>query len=259
MLDLPRNCCAVIVGLCNAEKESGVRQGAARPGDGRGLRPVTVGLLFWPPLLLAAHFAGIDELTWSLLWFLLLAAVGFVFLRSPGAGVFGPANTLTLLRCGLVLLLFAQAGRDAPDPADFWPLFAVASVALLLDAADGWTARRFACASSFGARFDIEADTAFLATLALTLLLSGRAGPWVLAAGLLRPLFLLAGRLHPPLAAPLAPSRRRAWVCGTAATLLTLALLPPLPAGWSAVLAATATSALVWSFAIDIRALLARR
>lgn len=217
------------------------------------------GLLLWPPLLVAAHLGGIDELTWSLLWLLLLLAVGFAFLRSSGATAFGPANTLTLLRFGLVLLLFEQAGCDELDPAGSWPLFAIAFVALLLDAVDGWTARRFACASRFGARFDVEADTAFLFTLALMLALSGRAGPWVLAAGLLRPLFLLAGRLHPPLAAPLAPSRRRAFVCGAAATLLTLALLPPLVAGVPTALSAVAVAALLWSFAVDLRALLVRR
>jgi phosphatidylglycerophosphate synthase len=228
-------------------------------GSGRGLRVAATGLLLWPPLLATAHFGGIDKLGWSLLWLLLLAAVGFAFLRSSGHPAFGPANTLTLLRFGLVLLLFERAGCDELDPAGSWPLFAIAAAALLLDAADGWTARRFACASPFGERFDIEADTAFLFTAALMLVLSGRAGFWVLTAGLLRPLFLLAGALHPPLAAPLARSRRRAFVCGLAATLLTLALLPPLPAGVPAALAGLATAALLWSFAVDIRALLARR
>lgn len=221
--------------------------------------PVGAGLLLWPLLLGAAHWGGIDKLSWSLLWFLLLAAVGFVFLRASEQLSFGPANTLTLLRCGLILLLFTQTGRDLPEAAVSWPLLSIAVAALLLDAADGWIARRFACVSRFGARFDLEVDTALLFALALLLVRSDRAGFWVLLAGLLRPLFVLAGWLYPPLAAPLPASRRRAGICGLAATLLTLALLPPLPAGMPAALAALATAALVGSFAIDIRALLARR
>jgi phosphatidylglycerophosphate synthase len=221
--------------------------------------PVVAGLLLWPLLLGAAHWSGIDTLSWSIVWCLLLVALGCVFLRASDQPRFGPANTLTLLRFGLILLVFEQAGRDLSDAALSWPLFAIAVAALLLDAVDGWAARRFACVSRFGARFDLEVDTAFLFTLALTLTLSGRAGGWVLLAGLLRPLFVLAGWLYPPLAAPLPASRRRAGICGLASALLTIALLPPLSGGLPGVLAALATAALLGSFAIDIRALLARR
>ena len=182
---------------------------------------MTAGLLLAPLLLLLAHAGGIDWQLAGLLWLLLLALVIPAAIRHAASDRFGPANALTLLRFGLVLLLLQSAIAGGPVPS-LWS-FTLALAALLLDAADGWSARRFACASRFGARFDMETDTLFLFTLAFLLFVSGRAGLWVLLAGLLRPLFLLAARLHPPLAAPLAPSRRRAGVCGLAASLLTLA------------------------------------
>lgn len=219
---------------------------------------LVVGLALWPALLLAARFAGISSLAGSLLHLALLLTVGFAFLRLSPGPAFGIANALTLLRLGLLLLLLVRAVTAMPAADGSWPLFAIALVALLLDAADGWAARRFGCASRFGARFDIETDTVFLLVLPLLLLGSGRAGPWVLLAGTLRPLFLLAGRLYPPLAAPLSPSRRRAFVCGLAASCLLLAFLPPAPPPTARLLAILAVAALVWSFAVDIRRLLVR-
>lgn len=221
------------------------------------LRPMQAvapaGLLLLPPVSAAAMLLGLDLHRGLALYGLLLLLTFHRFARAGGVR-FGPANTLTLLRLTLVLLLLLAAlgGRGPPS----WPMSAIASAALLLDALDGRVARRFCCASRFGARFDIEADTAFLFTVALLLLLAGRAGPWVLAAGLMRPLFLLAGRLHPPLARELPPSERRRLVCGLAACLLTLALLPPLSPAAAAFLAATATLALAGSFARDLHHLL---
>jgi len=210
------------------------------------------GLLLLPTVAAATLLLGLDLGPGLALCGLLLFCTLHRFART-GEVRFGPANTLTLLRAALVLLLLLAA-FDAPTSS--WPLFGVAAAALLLDALDGRVARRFSCASPFGARFDIEVDTAFLFTVALLLHLDGRAGVWVLAAGLLRPAFLLAGRLLPPLARPLPRSRRRAIVCGVAATALTFALAPPLPEVLAASAAGAAVLALTLSFARDVHRLL---
>ena len=75
-------------------------------------------------------------------------------------------------------------------------LVALAAVALVLDAVDGWVARRTGTVSALGARFDMEVD-AFL-----ILVLSGvrrrDVRPWwVLAIGAARYAFVAAGWLLP--------------------------------------------------------------
>lgn len=223
-----------------------------------GLRPVVVGLLLSWPLFSLARLAGIDPVASGLPWLSALAAIGLVFRQSAENIAFGPANGLTLVRFGCVLLLVVAAATGTPS-AGSWSLFGIAVLALLLDAVDGRIARRFHCTSRFGARFDLETDAAFLFAVGLLLWTSGRTGCWVLVAGLLRPLFLVAGRLYAPLAAPLPPSRRRALACGLAATLLTAALLPSLAIPAAVLPAGLAVLILLWSFAVDSLLLLVRR
>ena len=62
---------------------------------------------------------------------------------------------------------------------------------LVLDAVDGYVARRTATVSAFGARFDMETD-AFL-ILVLSACVAGQWGWWVLVLGLARYLFVAAG------------------------------------------------------------------
>ena len=61
----------------------------------------------------------------------------------------------------------------------------------------------------FGARFDLEIDAWLILVLALLVWQSGRVGPWVLAIGLMRYVFVLASWYLPALRGPLPPSRRR--------------------------------------------------
>ena len=74
-------------------------------------------------------------------------------------------------------------------------LVALTAVALVLDAVDGWVARRTETASALGARFDMEVD-AFL-ILVLSVYVARSAGAWVLAIGAARYAFVAAGWLLP--------------------------------------------------------------
>ncbi len=75
--------------------------------------------------------------------------------------------------------------------------------------------------SAFGARFDMETDALLILALSILAWQFGKAGPWVLASGLLRYVFVIAGLALPWLRAPLPPSFRRKSV----AVLQTIALL----------------------------------
>src|SRR4051794_36848065 len=76
-----------------------------------------------------------------------------------GADALGPANRVTLARAGVVGGVTALIA-DSFGSADHVPaLVALASVALALDAADGWVARRTGSVSPLGGRFDEEVDS----------------------------------------------------------------------------------------------------
>ncbi|WKB51850.1 CDP-alcohol phosphatidyltransferase family protein [Eleftheria terrae] len=171
----------------------------------------------------------------------------------------GAANRVTLARLALVTLLAAGLGEPIHGrPALDWALVALAGVAALLDGLDGPLARASGLSSEFGARFDMETDTLLMLVLALLAVQSGRAGAWLLAAGLLRHAFVAAARLWPWLAAPLPPSRRRKAVCALQIGCLVACLAPLFDATAAAAMAGAGLLALCASFAADV-AWLARR
>ncbi|MBX2801101.1 MAG: CDP-alcohol phosphatidyltransferase family protein [Myxococcales bacterium] len=163
----------------------------------------------------------------------------------------GAANRLTLLRSVLVSVMAAFVLEPAAELWS-WALVGLACAAFALDWVDGRVARATGTASPFGARLDEELDgltVLVLAALALTL---GRAGIWVLLAGLARYLYLAATRVFPFMAKPLPHTPRRAIACGLGVTAL-LACLAPWSLVWfGPALAATGTIILVGSFAIDV-------
>jgi phosphatidylglycerophosphate synthase len=170
--------------------------------------------------------------------------------RRGAAGGFGIANQVTLLRAGLVCLI---GGALLAGPSLLgWSLVALVAVALSLDAVDGWLARRCRVASPFGARFDLEVDSLLILILAVLVWQSGRVGAWVLAIGLARYAFVLAGWLLLFLRAPLPPSRRRQVICVQQSITLLLCLLPPVEPTWASVGAGLALAGLLASFAADI-------
>lgn len=181
-----------------------------------------------------------------------LVLVLFVFLpdHRPHQRL-GPANQVTLARGVLTALLAGLLGEGS-GAAVAWCALGLALAAEVLDGVDGWLARRRGWASAFGARFDMETDALLTLVLALLVWSLDKAGAWVLAAGLMRYAFVAAARWLPWLAHPLPPSRRRKAVCVVQVLTLTVALVPLLPPGPSAALAAAGLTLLTYSFAIDL-------
>ena len=169
-----------------------------------------------------------------------------------GRAGFGIANQVTLLRAGLVCLASGALLAGGSSSASEWSLVVLVAAALSLDAADGWLARRLQLASGFGARFDLEIDAWLILVLALLVWQSGRVGPWVLAIGLMRYVFVLASWYLPALRGPLPPSRRRQVVCVQQSVTLLVCLLPPVGNLFANVAAGLALLALLASFASDI-------
>jgi len=163
---------------------------------------------------------------------------------------FGLANQVTLLRSGLVCLVGGALLTSGQMVG--WSLPGLIAAALALDGVDGWLARRLGLVSAFGARFDVEIDALLLLILALLVWQAGRVEIWVLAIGVLRYGFVLAGRLRPWLRAPLPPSRRRKAICVQQGVVLLICLLPPVTPALAGALAAMALASLVVSFALDV-------
>jgi phosphatidylglycerophosphate synthase len=171
--------------------------------------------------------------------------------RHLRAATFGAANTVTLVRGVLTLLLLALLGAPASD-ALAWLVVALATVAVALDGVDGKLARARNEASTFGARFDMETDALLILVLAALVWQLDKAGAWILLAGLLRYVFVAVSYALPWLGAALPPSRRRQAVCVVQIVSLIGALVPFVPARESAALALVGLAFLVWSFAIDV-------
>ena len=161
----------------------------------------------------------------------------------------GACNVVTLGRLAIAAgLLGAVAGTDAPA----WAVFGLAAFGLSLDGIDGWLARRDQRASAFGARFDMEVDSALALILALHVWTSGAAGVAVLVLGLPRYGFAAAGAIWPWLDRALPDRFSRKVVCVIQIGAL-IALVPQVVSpqiGTAVVLAVAA--ALVWSFGRDI-------
>ena len=170
---------------------------------------------------------------------------------------FGVANSVTLTRAGLTALLWGVVGETTLAWRDLgselrWLLAFVATVALVLDGADGWIARRRGMASDFGADFDMEVDSLFALALALMVYGTGSCGVWVLTGGLLRYIFVLVGWICPTFAAPLQPSRRRKLICAIQAAVLIAALAPIMPTEIAQGLCLAGLALLGYSFAADM-------
>ncbi len=127
----------------------------------------------------------------------LLALTPFLSQHQPLTR-FGAANTVTLLRAGIVALFAGLLGPTAPIPSGMQ--------------------------SPFGARFDMEVDAFFILILAALVWQADKAGPWVILSGSLRYGFVVLGRWLPWLNRPLPPRRRRQTVCVIQTAVLALCL-----------------------------------
>jgi phosphatidylglycerophosphate synthase len=160
----------------------------------------------------------------------------------------GPADRVTLARglmVGAVTALVAdRAGQDVPVAL----VVTLAAVALSLDWVDGQVARRTGTSTALGARFDMEVD-AFL-ILVLSAYVAVHMGPWVLAIGLMRYVFVAASWRFRWMNAPLPASYARKVVAAVQGIFLVVAASGLLP--FATVLVGLALASLVWSFGRDV-------
>ena len=208
-------------------------------------------------LALAAGPALAGPAWWSLAAVLAVYAGLAVFIFSGLARlalrpVFGLADVVTLSRALLACLLAGFLTVPGVSGAWAWAVPGLAALALVLDGADGWVARRCQRSTRFGARFDVAVDGLVLLILSLLVWLHGKAGAWVLAIGLLQYAFLAAGRVRPWLARELPPGRWRKAVCVVQGVALTVCLVPPVAPDHVIVIGAGALALLTVSFVVDI-------
>ncbi|NOT45610.1 MAG: CDP-alcohol phosphatidyltransferase family protein [Acidobacteria bacterium] len=202
----------------------------------QALAPI-VGLPVWHLYRAQAlHAAGV---------ILVLTLVG-----THGGARFGSANVVTMLRLALLAFVTALVW-EASTPPLAWTAAWIGLAALALDGVDGWLARRGGIASRFGARFDMEVDALLVLALAALVWHHEKAGAWILLAGLLRYLFVVAGWLRPWMRRALPPSQRRRVACVVQIGGLLLALTPAAAPGQSVVIAGVALLVLLHSFGAD--------
>ncbi len=148
-------------------------------------------------------------------------------LARHGAAGLGPADRVTLARATLTVAVAALVADSFDRPTPVTTLVGLTALALLLDAVDGWVARRTRTASALGALFDQEVD-AFL-ILVLSVYVARSAGVWVLAIGTARYAFLVAGWLTLWLREPLPPRYWGKVVAAIQGVVLTIAAAGVLP------------------------------
>jgi phosphatidylglycerophosphate synthase len=191
----------------------------------------------------AGWFVGVAYLVVS-------SALLSVGLARAGATGLGAANAITATRSVLVGVVAALTATSFSLPMPSMFLVALAAPALVLDALDGWVARRTHGESALGARFDMEVDAFLL--LVLSVYCVQTVGWWVLAIGLLRYAFVAVGWGAPwmRLGLPFRYWRKVVTaVCGIALTLVASGLAPwPVDIGVTAV----ALALLVESFGRDV-------
>ena len=232
---------------------AGVPGDAVDPGEGalRSVHPPTVGLIGGVAVLAAlAATVGLGLAGWlagtaytAANWALLTQAR-----HRSRVPAWGPADTVTSGRAALVggVTALVAGSYATPPPAPVALLAGLAAVALLLDAADGWVARRTGTASDFGARFDLETD-AFL-VLVLAVFVAGSLGWWVVAVGAPRYAFVAAGLALPWLRRPPPVRRSGKWIAAAQGVVLVIASAGVVPAPLIATGLALVLALLAWSF-----------
>lgn len=162
----------------------------------------------------------------------------------------GPADRVTAVRAVIAVVVagLVVAGWFGPS-YDGW-VVGLATVALVLDAVDGYVARRTGTASAFGARFDMEVDAFLIA--ALSVHAAPRYGWWVLAIGALRYAYVLAGWVGPWLRRPTPPRYAAKVVAAVQGVVLVVAAAGVVPAVLTRVALAVALALLVDSFGRDV-------
>lgn len=167
------------------------------------------------------------------------------------------ADRVTLARATLAACVAALVVTSFSRPVPAAILVALSAVALALDAVDGWIARRTSTSRALGAHFDAETD-AFL-ILVLSVYVARSAGVWVLAIGLARYAFLVAGWALPWMRRQLPPRHWRKVVAATQGVVLTVAAAQVLPPPVTEAALVVALILLAESFGRDVLWLRRRR
>jgi phosphatidylglycerophosphate synthase len=168
--------------------------------------------------------------------------------RRAGSTALGPADLVTLARSvlvGGVTAIVAEGlltGRVAPVAT----LVVLAAVALALDGVDGRVARRTRTVSAFGARFDMEVDS-FL-VLVLSVHAATSVGPWALAIGAMRYVYVAASWILPWLRGALPVRYSAKVVAASAGVNLVVVASGLLPHTLAVVLVLATLGAVTWSF-----------
>jgi phosphatidylglycerophosphate synthase len=161
----------------------------------------------------------------------------------------GPADWVTLARATLAVGVAALVADSFDESADVMLLVTLSSMALVLDAVDGWVARRSKTTSKLGAQFDGEVD-AFL-ILVLSVYVARSIGIWVLLIGLARYAFFAAGWWLPWMRSELPPRYWRKVVAAIQGIVLTIAAADVLPSSLTAAALVGALALLSESFGRD--------
>jgi len=160
----------------------------------------------------------------------------------------GLGNLITIGRFVLVSALFSVVfGLVNP-----WLIIFVSVFALVLDGFDGYFARRAKKVSEFGARLDMEVDSALAAVLALSLWSSGLVGVEILLLAIPRYLFAFASNIFAWMTSPLPYSLARRVISVIQIASLIGLHAPFLPEVLITPVALIVIGLLIWSFGKDI-------
>lgn len=173
--------------------------------------------------------------------------------------VSGLAGRVTLVRALITLCLLGLLWSPGVYEAFGFELGLMGLAALLLDGLDGHLARRRGETTPAGARFDMETDAAMILVLSVAVWLSGRAGIWILAMGLLRYVFILSACVWPWMSQPLPDSLRRKVICVIQVSVLLLVLPMWLSPPMAAAVLLVGLALLLYSFGVDTLWLLRHR
>lgn len=180
-----------------------------------------------------------------------------------GPGPLTHADQVTRFRTSLVAATAGRllAGRigvgdPAADPRRTVPLATALTVAISLDAVDGFVARRTDTATERGARFDLEADAAAVAVLSVA---TAHLTRWAIVPGALRYAFGAARAVTPALRGPLEKRPSRRAIAGASMAVLAVTTWPQVPAPAARLLTVGAAGALLGSFGRDTVSLLRGR
>ncbi|MFG1765711.1 CDP-alcohol phosphatidyltransferase family protein [Micromonospora parva] len=204
-------------------------------------------------LAVLAQTVGLGPAGWAagLVYGVVLCALLSQGMTRAGAPDLSPADRVTLSRAILAGGVTALAADSFTRPAPVAVMVVLTSVALALDAVDGYTARRTGTSSELGARFDMEIDS-FL-VLVLCLYVAPSTGAWVLAIGAMRYVFVAASWVLSWMRGSLPPRYWRKVVAAVQGVVLTVAMGDALPGPLTTVVLVASLALLVESFGRDVR------